>query len=120
MQTGPTAYLAGVDSVIVLEGVAAAVLRLVAQSFSRMVHAIFAARSGEKKCARFRISPITNQERAFQGTHPQLRHSLEQVKYSSGKKQLLAASSPVISPLKRSLSACTDIAHGTKLVRQRC
>lgn len=72
------------------------------------------------KCTRFRTSPITNQERACKGTHPQLRHRLEQVKYSSGKKQLLAASSPVISPLKRSLSACREIADGTKLVGQRC
>lgn len=68
---------------------------------------------------RFRITPITNPERAFKGTHPQLRHRQEQVKYSSGKKQLLAASSPVISPLKRSLSACREIADATKLAGQR-
>lgn len=42
-------------------------------------------------------------------TDPQLRHRLEQVKYSSGKKQLCATSSPAISPLKRSLSACREI-----------
>jgi len=39
------------------------------------------------------------------GTDPQLRHRLEHVKYSSGKKQLWATSPPVISPLKRSLNA---------------
>ena len=38
-------------------------------------------------------------------THPQLRQRLEQVKYSSGKKELLAKCSSGISPLKRSLSA---------------
>lgn len=41
-------------------------------------------------------------------TDPQLRHWLEQVKYSSGKKQLWAAGSPEISPLKRSLRACKN------------
>ena len=44
------------------------------------------------------------------GTYPQLRQILEQVKYSSGKKELLAKCSSGISPLKRSLSACG--AHG--------
>lgn len=44
-----------------------------------------------------------------QSTDPQLRHKLEQVKYSSGKKQLWATNSPAISPLKRSLSACEKL-----------
>lgn len=48
-------------------------------------------------------------KRLARNTYPQLRHRLEQVKYSSGKKQLCATSSPAISPLKRSLSACREI-----------
>lgn len=47
-------------------------------------------------------------------THPQLRHWLEQVKYSSGKKQLWATRSPEISPLKRSLNACREISTKKK------
>lgn len=41
-------------------------------------------------------------------TYPQLRHKEEQVKYSSGKKELCAIWSSGISPLKRSLSACRE------------
>lgn len=38
-------------------------------------------------------------------TYPQLRQMLEQVKYSSGKKELLVMFSSGISPLKHSLKA---------------
>lgn len=47
-------------------------------------------------------------------TYPQLRHKEEQVKYSSGKKELCAIWSSGISPLKRSLNAC----RGGKATRE--
>lgn len=50
--TNLAAYLTGVNAIIVLDGIATAVLRLVVQSFSCMVHAILAARS-EKKVHNF-------------------------------------------------------------------
>lgn len=45
-------------------------------------------------------------------TYPQLRQRLEQVKYSSGKNELLAMCSSGISPLKLSLKACRKEAGG--------
>lgn len=83
-----------------------------------MVHAIFAARSG-RKVHRVQNNSHNKGVPYIDRTHPQLRHRLEQVKYSSGKKQLLAATSPVISPLKRSLSACGEVAEETNLAQQR-
>lgn len=46
-----------------------------------------------------------NCDRTERDTYPQLRQRLEQVKYSSGKKELLAMCSSEMSPLKRSLRA---------------
>lgn len=85
-------------------------LRLVAHSFSQVVHAVLAARPRIKVIIQNAEIIEKQQEnecsKKARNTDPQLRHRLEQVKYSSGKKQLCATSSPAISPLKRSLSAC--------------
>lgn len=105
---GGGSYLAGVNTIVVLDGIAAAVLGLVVQPLSRVVHAVLAARSGRRSLQRYEKATFKGRRHKLKGAHPQLRHRLEQVKYSSGKKQLLAASSPVISPLKRSLSACKE------------
>lgn len=83
-----------------------------------MVHAVLAARAEvivltqnvkQQKQKKTEAKMIKKKKRLARNTYPQLRHRLEQVKYSSGKKQLCATSSPAISPLKRSLSACREI-----------
>lgn len=43
-----------------------------------------------------------------EGTYPQPRQMLEQVKYSSGKKEFLLMCSSGTSPLKRSLRAWSE------------
>jgi len=60
---------------------------------------------------RFRLLVLTGaadeDRRRPQRAHLQLRHTEEQVKYSSGKKWTVSRSSE-ISPQKRSLRACGD------------
>lgn len=50
--------------------------------------------------------PSKRMRMRFSLTYPQLRHTEEHVKYSSGKKELWAIWSSGISPLNRSLRAC--------------
>lgn len=51
------------------------------------------------------LCKLNHKSFAMRHTYPQLRHRLEQVKYSSGKKELLLICSSGMSPLKLSLRA---------------